>query len=57
MTYYITVAREVRQEEKWLEQTFKGWPEQQKTLVTEALLDNWNVFTNAPVLLSLHTTR
>ena len=37
-----TVEREVHQEEKWLEQTFKGGPEQQKTLVTEALLDNWN---------------
>ena len=38
-----TVAREVRQEEKWLELAFKGCSQQQKTLVTEALLDNWNV--------------
>lgn len=38
-----TVARVVRQEENWLEVAFTGFPQQQKSLVTEALLDNWNV--------------
>lgn len=37
------VAQEVHEEEKWLELALKGCPQQQKPLVTEALLDNWNV--------------